>query len=93
MVLLQEVARTAGLALPLAELEAAATRTREAIDEQVSGSPEVSAVVSALEQQYDAFVAGRGKSLLDPPLHEGDLPSADELGAELERFLAERTDP
>ena len=89
VVLLRETARLGGLSLPLTELETAALRTREALDEQVAGSPEVAAVVSALENQYDAFVAGRGRSLLD----EGSLPSADELGAELERYLAERTDP
>jgi hypothetical protein len=89
VVLLREVAKMGGLSLPLTELEAAAVRTREALDEQVAGSPEVAAVVQALENQYDAFVAGRGRSLLD----EGQLPSADELGAELERYLAERTDP
>ncbi len=86
----REVGKISGLSLPFAELEAAAVRTREAIDEQVAGSPEVLAVVHALEEQYDAFVAGRGRSLLD---EGGELPSADELGAELERFLAERTDP
>jgi hypothetical protein len=41
-----------------------------------------------LEAQYDAFVANRtdeaGLS------GSGPLPSADELGAELERFLAEQ---
>lgn len=96
VVLLREVGTIAGLTLPLADLEAASVRTREAIDEQVAGSPEVAAVVTALEQQYDAFVAGRGKDLLaDGSLLDdaGELPSADELGAELERFLAERTDP
>lgn len=96
VVLLREVGQLAGLTLPLADLEAAAVRTRAAIDEQVAGSPEVLAVVAALEQQYDAFVAGRGRSLLeDGSLLDdaGTLPSADELGAELERFLAERTDP
>ena len=96
VVLLREVGKVAGLTLPLASLEAASVRTREAIDKQVAGSPEVAAVVAALEQQYDAFVAGRGKNLLeDGSLLDdaGELPSADELGAELERFLAERTDP
>ncbi|MCW2607861.1 MAG: hypothetical protein JWO60_2554, partial [Frankiales bacterium] len=96
VVLLREVGTLAGLTLPLADLEFAAARTREAIDEQVAGSPEVAAVVQALEQQYDAFVAGRGRNLLDDGSlldGAGELPSADELGAELERFLAERTDP
>ncbi len=89
VVLLREVAKVGDLQLPLAELETSALRTREAIDAQVAGSPEVASVVEALEKQYDAFVAGRGRSLLG---EEGSLPSADELGAELERFLADRTD-
>ncbi|MCW2606896.1 MAG: hypothetical protein JWO60_1589, partial [Frankiales bacterium] len=60
VVLLREVGALTGLTLPLAELEAAALRTREAIDAQVEGSPDVAAVVSALEKQYDAFLSGRG---------------------------------
>jgi hypothetical protein len=86
--LLAEVSKASGLALPLDALNEAAATTREAIDEQVAGSPEVAAVVQALENQYDAFIAGRGSSLL---VDDADLPTADELGAELERFLAEQS--
>jgi hypothetical protein len=84
--LLTEVVSATGLVLPLEALEQAAATTRAAIDEQVSDSPEVAAVVHALENQYDAFVTGKGSSLLD----ESAMPSADELGAEFERFLAEQ---
>lgn len=87
-VLLREVMSATGLVLPLEALEEAAASTRAAIDEQVEGAPEVAAVVQALENQYDAFVAGRGTSLL---VDDAQLPTADELGAELERFLAERS--
>ena len=38
--------------------------------------------VEALERQYDAVTAGRASGLSD------DLPSADELAAEVEKFLA-----
>ena len=86
--LLAEVSKASGLTLPLDALEAAAATTRTAIDEQVADAPEVAAVVQALENQYDAFVSGRGASLL---VDESSLPSADELGAELERFLAEQS--
>ena len=49
-------------------------------------------MVRSLEQQYDAFVRGQeGTSLLAE--ETGPLPTADELGAELERFLAEQTRP
>jgi hypothetical protein len=86
--LLAEVSKASGLSLPLDALLEAAETTRAAIDEQVADAPEVAAVVQALENQYDAFIAGRDSSLL---LEHADLPTADELGAELERFLAEQS--
>jgi len=86
--LLVEVAKAGDLTLPLESLHEAAATTRAAIDEQVAGAPEVAAVVSALEDQYDAFLAGRDSALL---LEHADLPTADELGAELERFLAQQS--
>ena len=86
--LLAEVSKASGLALPLDALNEAAVATRAAIDEQVAGSPEVAAVVQALENQYDAFIAGRESTLL---VNDAQLPTADELGAELERFLAEQS--
>jgi len=89
-VLLEAVATAGDLTLPAPQLKAAAERTRAEIDEQVSASAEVVAVVQALEQQYDAYVDARGRG---NPLtgHDGSVPTGDELGAELERFLAERT--
>ncbi len=90
--LVQQVSRATGLVLPTASLHEAAQELREGIDEQVRGSEEVTEVVRALETQYDAFVGARSRSGL---LGEGpaQLPSADELGAELEAFLAEQSDP
>jgi predicted ATP-grasp superfamily ATP-dependent carboligase len=87
-VLLAEVAKASGLTLPLDALHEAAETTRAAIDAQVADAPEVAEVVRALESQYDAFLAGRNSSLL---VEHADLPTADELGAELERFLAEQS--
>ncbi|MFT4135176.1 proteasome assembly chaperone family protein [Microbacterium sp.] len=60
----------------------------EKVDEQVSGSEELSAMLHTLEERYDAYMAG--SNLGQPIIHEGDLPSADEIAAELERFLATR---
>ena len=85
--LVREVSAHTGLVLPTTALDEAAVQTRTAIDEQVAQSTEVQAVVTALEEQYDSFVAGRGRTLL---AGDSRLPSADELGAELERFLAEQ---
>ncbi|HEX6754366.1 MAG TPA: PAC2 family protein [Mycobacteriales bacterium] len=88
--LLEAVSRATGLELVPESLRTAAERVRAEVDRQVVESEEVTSVVRALEQQYDAYVAGRGSDLLAPGA--GPLPTADELGAELERFLAERTE-
>jgi hypothetical protein len=58
------------------------------VDEQVSGNDELSRMLQGLEERYDAYMAG--STLATPMIHTGDLPSADELAAELERFLATR---
>ena len=84
--LVREVAKAGQLSLPCDALDEAAALTRTALDEQVAGAPEVADIVHQLETQYDAFVDGRGRALMD----ESELPTADELGAELERFLAEQ---
>ena len=58
------------------------------VEDQVSASEELSRMVEGLEERYDAYMAG--STLATPMIHTGDLPSADELAAELERFLASR---
>ena len=86
--LLGQVSKSASLQLPLDALTEAGTAVRTKIDDQVAASPEVAQVVDALEHQYDAFVAAQeNRSLL---ARDEDLPSGDELGAEFERFLAQR---
>jgi hypothetical protein len=82
------LAQATGLELPIGELSSAAMATMESINVQVAASDEVTQAVSALEAQYDAVLRGQGRNLLA----EGTtrLPTADELGAELERFLAGR---
>ncbi len=84
--LLEHVGRAAELDLPHAALGPAAARVREEVDTQVNGSEEVKAVVNALERQYDAYVGSQERASL--LASDGALPSGDELGAELERFLA-----
>ncbi|SCL48140.1 Predicted ATP-dependent carboligase, ATP-grasp superfamily [Micromonospora citrea] len=91
-VLLASVSRSTGLLLPRDGLRSAADVVRLEIDRQVAQTDEAAQLVQALEEQYDAFARGRGeRSLLAP--EAGALPTADELGAELERFLAEQTRP
>lgn len=87
---LRQVERATGLDLRLAALEPAAQETLLEVERQVTGSSEVAAVVQALEEQYDAFTRSAGRTSL--LASATDLPTADEIGAELERFLAEQTD-
>lgn len=82
------IERLTGLNLAVDRLDADVRETAEEIERQVSESAEVGAVVEALEQQYDAFHRATGRSSL--LVDEADLPSADELGAQFERFLAEQ---
>ncbi|MFH8371297.1 PAC2 family protein [Streptomyces sp. NPDC018031] len=88
---LEAVTAATGLVLPAAAhaLRNEALKTQEEIERQISdGDEELVALVRGLEHQYDA-VAGaetRGNLVAEPV----ELPSADELGAEFERFLAER---
>jgi hypothetical protein len=76
-----------GLALPADALREAARRTDLEIARQVEGSSEVAEVVQALEQQYDAFTADRENLMADST---EPMPTAEELGAQFERFLAEQ---
>jgi predicted ATP-grasp superfamily ATP-dependent carboligase len=88
LTLLESVQRVTGLSLPADALREAANRTDLEIARQVEGSDEVSEVVQALEQQYDAFAADRnGGELAD---ETENMRTAEELGAQFERFLAEQ---
>ena len=88
--LLESVSGLTGLSLPAGGLLEAAASVRAQVDEQVSGSQEVAAVVQALEAQYDSYLKGSRRSLLAEM--GGSLPTADQLGDELERFLAEQVE-
>jgi predicted ATP-grasp superfamily ATP-dependent carboligase len=93
--LLTQLSRATGLLLPTGELRQAASRVRGEIDKQVAAADDAGAMVRMLEQQYDAYARGRERTNL-PTAEATPLPSADELAAELERFLADpdrRGDP
>jgi hypothetical protein len=89
--LLTAVSRASGLALPTGPLQEAAETFRTTVDEQVARADEVAAHVRGLEEQYDVLMRSREDHGL---LADGTpLPTAEELGAELERFLAEQSKP
>lgn len=88
--LLESVAGLSGLVFDTGTLEQAAADVRAEVDKQVGDAEEVTAVVRALETQYDAYLAGAKRSLLAEM--GGSLPTADELGDELERYLAQQSE-
>lgn len=88
---LNAVVDQTGLSLPNDALVAEAKENRRAIDAELEDNEEGQALVTALEQQYDAFV--RGQQI--PNLWAGeaaDLPSADQLAADFEDFLRSVSD-
>lgn len=84
--LLRELMTRTDLTLPMSTLDEAAAIARIDIDAQVASSDDVATVVHGLEESYDATVTARAAGL-GP---ESDLPTADEIGAEFEQFLAEQ---
>lgn len=88
---LEVVTAATGLVLPgvAHTLRTQALKAQEEIERQLAeGDAELVALVRGLEHQYDAVsgAEARGNLVAEPV----ELPSADELGAEFERFLAER---
>jgi len=85
--LLESVMLSTGLAIQATELQELAKRANAEITRKVADSDEVTQIVEALERQYDSFTQASENLLIS----EGEeVPSADELGAEFERFLAEQ---
>ncbi len=83
---LNAVVDVTGLNLPNDDLVARARTNQQAIASEVSGNDEARAVITALEQQYDAYIEGQQRpSLL--ATEASQIPSADELGADFENFL------
>lgn len=83
---LNAIVDATGLNLPNDDLVTRARANQLAIDAEVRGSDEARQVITALEQQYDAYTEGQQRpSLL--ATEASQIPSADELGAEFEDFL------
>lgn len=89
LTLLQSVANTTGLALPLAELRVAAEESDADITLQIAANTENLEAVQALEAQHDAVMAARA-SESDP---DASSPSGDDIAAQVEAFLANLEGP
>ncbi|AEX70063.1 proteasome assembly chaperone [Corynebacterium diphtheriae bv. mitis] len=87
--MLEAITTSTNLDFPLKTLEADAQKTALQVEEQVAGSQEIESVVKILEQQYDEELEKyRERNPKALEIAEDDLPDADELGEEFERFLA-----
>ena len=88
--LLDRLSHVSGLSLDTAELRSAAAVTRERVDALISQNEEHVTMVEGLERQLDAEAAGPSAPPFTAPLFdENDLPTGDEIAAELQRFLRE----
>ena len=88
LTLLEHLERLTGLHVPTETLREAAEANRTEIDEQIARSADNTAVVAALEEQYDSFTSARESTGLLGSA--GEVPSGEEIGAQIEQFLAEQ---
>lgn len=82
--LIEAVCAEAGLALDTGDLPREATTQRERLDQLVRSNPEHLEMLSKMEAAYDAL---RTQTAIDIA---SDLPSAEQLAAEVEQFLREQ---
>ena len=89
--LLDHLARLGDVTVDVSELRGAAGVTKTRIDGLIAQNPEHIAMVEQLERQADAEAAETGGANAGehPPLDMENLPSGDEIAAELQRFLRE----
>lgn len=84
-----------GLVFAMDEVRAQSAEFLSRVQEQVTRNDELIQMLRTLEERYDAYMAGYGapdaaQGFGMAPFNERLLPSADELAAELERYLASR---
>ncbi|MBM7025858.1 proteasome assembly chaperone family protein [Clavibacter zhangzhiyongii] len=86
---LESISAATGLIFPTDRLREEGRDFVGRIDEQVAGNQELARLVTTLEERYDSYMED---TPLKSPLtdEDGALPSADEIAAELEKFLARR---
>lgn len=86
---LSGVAAATGLIFPTDALRESGREFLTRVEEQVAGNPELQRLVSVLEERHDTYMEGNPVA---SPLTgvDGEVPTADAIAAELERFLADR---
>jgi len=88
---LEGISAATGLIFPTDELREQGREFTQKVEEQVAGNAELERLVSTLEERHDSYMQ---ENPLPSPLvdEDGELPNADAIAAELERFLASRRD-
>ncbi|MBO9041558.1 MULTISPECIES: proteasome assembly chaperone family protein [Curtobacterium] len=86
---LSGIAAATGLIFPTDALRESGREFLARVEEQVAGNPELQRLVSVLEERHDTYMEGNPVA---SPLTgvDGEVPTADSIAAELERFLADR---
>ena len=90
LALLEGLRDVAGLHADTGQLASDAAATRDRLDALVAENPEHQAMVRQLEEVVDSGIGGPDQEA--PLLGLGDLPSGDELAAELQEYLNRRPD-
>ncbi|MBT1596097.1 proteasome assembly chaperone family protein [Curtobacterium flaccumfaciens] len=86
---LSGIAAATGLIFPTDALRESGREFLTRVEEQVAGNAELQRLVSVLEERHDTYMEGNPVA---SPLTgvDGEVPTADAIAAELERFLADR---
>lgn len=85
---LESLTLGSGVALPTEDLREENLGFLAKVEEQIAANDELATMLENLENRHDQYMAG--SPLRSASFGELDLPSADELAAELERYLASR---
>lgn len=86
---LESISAATGLIFPTDRLREEGREFLTKVDSQVESNQELARLVSSLEERHDTYMENNP---LRSPLTDidGELPSADQIAAELQRFLADR---
>jgi hypothetical protein len=88
---LESISAATGLIFPTDRLREENREFVAKVDDQVQSNPELQRLVGTLEERHDSYLQ---ENPLPSPLvdESGELPTADTIAAELEKFLANRRD-
>ena len=88
---LESISAATGLIFPTEQLREENRTFLAKVEDQVAGNQELQRLVGTLESRHDSYM--EDNPLRSPLMDEsGEIPSADTIAAELEKFLASRHD-